>query len=104
MRQRGRGTNPTRGGVSYARKRNAGNGRVLISPVADEKSLVKLKPDPDRSPVVGGFCKHRERFLEFRRAETYRSADARLTAWPAPQPGKGVTTCASGGPSFAIPR
>lgn len=54
-----------------------GNGRVLISPVADEKSLVKLGIDPDRPPVIGGFSRQQERFLEFHRAEIFRSADMR---------------------------
>ncbi len=56
---------------------SSGDGRVLISPVADEKSLVKLGIDPDRPPIVGGFSKRQERFLEFHRAEIFRSAEAR---------------------------
>jgi putative restriction endonuclease len=54
-----------------------GDGRVLISPVVDEKSLVKLGIDPDRPPVVGGFSRQQEIFLEFHRAEIFRSAEAR---------------------------
>lgn len=51
-----------------------GDGRLLISPVADEKSLVKLGVDPDRPPVVGTFSTEQERFLEFHREEIFRVA------------------------------
>jgi putative restriction endonuclease len=51
-----------------------GDGRVLVSPVAEEKSLVKLGLDPQRPPVVGHFSNDQERFLEFHRAEIFRSA------------------------------
>lgn len=51
-----------------------GDGRVLVSPVADEKSLLKLGLDPDRPPIVGNFSREQERFLEFHRAEIFRSA------------------------------
>lgn len=51
-----------------------GDGRLLISEVADERSLVKLGVDPDRPPEVGRFSKDQERFLEFHRAEIFRSA------------------------------
>jgi putative restriction endonuclease len=51
-----------------------GDGRLLISPVADEKTLVKLGVDPDRPPVVGAFSADQERFLEFHRAEIFRCA------------------------------
>jgi hypothetical protein len=54
-----------------------GDGRVLISPVADEESLGKLGIDPDRPPVIGAFSKQQEVFLEFHRAEIFRSAEAR---------------------------
>lgn len=57
-----------RGFVSF------GDGRLLISPVADEKSLVKLGIDPDRPLVVGSFSDQQERFLEFHRREIFRSA------------------------------
>lgn len=53
-----------------------GGGRLLISPVADEKTLVKLGVDPDRPPVVGSFTADQERFLEFHRAEIFRCAGA----------------------------
>ena len=53
-----------------------GDGRLLVSPVADEKSMVKLGVDPDRPPVVGAFTREQERFLEFHRAEIFRSANA----------------------------
>jgi len=53
-----------------------GNGRLLISPVADEKSLVKLGVDPDRPPEVGRFTRAQETFLEFHQTEIFRSADA----------------------------
>jgi putative restriction endonuclease len=48
--------------------------RLLISPVAEEKSLLKLGIDPDRPPPVGSFNQDQERFLEFHRAEIFRSA------------------------------
>jgi putative restriction endonuclease len=51
-----------------------GDGRLLISPVADEKSLVKLGVDPDRPPVIGSFSKQQEVFLEFHRREVFRAA------------------------------
>jgi hypothetical protein len=50
------------------------DGKLLISPVADEKSLVKLGVDPERPPEVGRFGEEQERFLEFHRAEIFRSA------------------------------
>jgi hypothetical protein len=53
-----------------------GDGRLLISPVADEKSLVKLGVDPDRPPEIGKFSRDQETFLEFHRSEIFRSADA----------------------------
>jgi putative restriction endonuclease len=49
-------------------------GRVLISPVAHEASLVKLGLDPDRPPEVGRFNRDQERFLEFHRRDIFRSA------------------------------
>lgn len=57
-----------RGFVSF------GDGRLIVSPVADEKSLLKLGVDPDRPPLVGGFTDEQERFLEFHRKEIFRSA------------------------------
>ncbi|HEX4340579.1 MAG TPA: HNH endonuclease [Polyangiaceae bacterium] len=48
--------------------------RLLISPVAEEKSLIKLGIDPDRPPQVGRFNPEQERFLEFHRAEIFRRA------------------------------
>lgn len=51
-----------------------GDGHVLVSPVADEKSLVELGLDPDRPPEVGSFNREQERFLEFHRREIFRSA------------------------------
>jgi hypothetical protein len=54
-----------------------GDGRLLISPVADEKTLVKLGVDPDRPPVVGDFTADQETFLEFHRAEIFRCAGVR---------------------------
>jgi hypothetical protein len=50
------------------------DGRLLISEVAHEASLVKLGVDPDRPPEVGSFTREQEAFLEFHRAEIYRSA------------------------------
>ncbi|MBK7075906.1 MAG: HNH endonuclease [Myxococcales bacterium] len=57
-----------RGFISFA------DGRVLVSAVADEKSLVKLGLDPDHPPEVGHFSDAQERFLDFHRAEIFRSA------------------------------
>ncbi len=54
-----------------------GEGRLLVSPVADEKSLVKMGVDPDRPPEVGHFSREQERFLEFHRTEIFRSVEAR---------------------------
>ncbi len=48
--------------------------RLLVSPVAEEKSLVKLGIDPERPPKVGAFNEEQERFLEFHRAEIFRRA------------------------------
>lgn len=59
-----------RGFISFA------EGRLLVSPVADERSLVKLGVDPERPPEVGSFTKQQERFLEFHRREVFRTADA----------------------------
>lgn len=50
------------------------DGRLLISEVAHEASLVKLGVDPDRPPEVGSFTREQEAFLEFHRAEIFRSA------------------------------
>jgi len=50
------------------------DGRLLVSPVADEKSLVKLGIDPGRPPVVGKFTNQQEQFLEFHRREIFRNA------------------------------
>lgn len=60
-----------RGFISFA------DGRLLVSNVADSRSLVKLGVDPDRPPVVGGFTREQEEFLEFHRTEIFRSAEAR---------------------------
>lgn len=57
-----------RGFISFS------EGRLLVSPVADEKSLVKLGVDPARPPEVGRFSREQERFLEFHRAEIFRKA------------------------------
>jgi putative restriction endonuclease len=51
-----------------------GDGRLLVSPVADERSLIKLGIDPDRPPEIGGFSAPQESFLKFHRAEIFRSA------------------------------
>jgi len=50
------------------------DGRVLVSPVADERTLVKLGVDPASPPEVGGFNNAQERYLEFHRREIFRSA------------------------------
>lgn len=51
-----------------------GEGRVLISPVSDERTLLKLGIDPERPPEVGGFDRRQESFLEFHRREVFRKA------------------------------
>jgi hypothetical protein len=50
------------------------DGRLFVSPVADEKSLVRLGIDPDKPPDVGNFSREQETFLEFHRTEIFRSA------------------------------
>jgi predicted restriction endonuclease len=57
-----------------------GDGRLLVSERADEESLVKLGVDPERPPEVGRFNDEQERFLEFHRAEIFRSAKIRAGA------------------------
>ncbi len=52
-----------------------GDGKLLVSEVADEESLVKLGVDPERPPEVGGFNDEQEKFLEFHRSEIFRSAE-----------------------------
>jgi putative restriction endonuclease len=54
-----------------------GDGRLMISPRADERSLIKLGVDPARLPEIGPFGREQERFLEFHRTEIFRSAEAR---------------------------
>lgn len=54
-----------------------GDGRLLVSPVADERSLVKLGVDPDHPPEVGSFARQQEAFLEFHRKEVFRAANVR---------------------------
>ncbi len=60
-----------RGFISFA------DGRVVVSPVADERSLIKLGLDPDHPPEVGGFSAAQEQFLEFHRAEIFRRASSK---------------------------
>lgn len=50
--------------------------RLLVSPVADAKSLLKLGIDPDRPPRVGRFNREQEHFLDFHRAEIFRKASS----------------------------
>ena len=61
-----------RGFVSF------GDGRLLISPVADEKTLVKLGVDPDNPPEVGIFSDHQEHFLDFHRREIFASCQRQV--------------------------
>lgn len=49
-----------------------GDGRVVVSDVADPKSLLRLGIDPERPPEVGGFNDRQEMFLEFHRREIFR--------------------------------
>lgn len=51
--------------------------RLLVSPVAEEKSLVRLGIDPERPPHVGRFNAEQERYLSFHRAEIFRNASVR---------------------------
>jgi putative restriction endonuclease len=51
-------------------------GRVLVSPVADEAALVKLGVDPDHPPGVGSFTPEQETFLDFHRSEIFRTSSA----------------------------
>ncbi|ABS28161.1 HNH endonuclease [Anaeromyxobacter sp. Fw109-5] len=60
-----------RGFISFA------DGQLLVSPVADERTLVKLGVDPDRPPIIGKFSRDQERYLEFHRTEIFRSATVR---------------------------
>jgi putative restriction endonuclease len=55
-----------RGFISFS------EGRILISEVADEKTLLKLGIDPARPKEVGSFNDEQERFLEFHRREILR--------------------------------
>jgi putative restriction endonuclease len=57
-----------RGFVSF------GDGRLLISDVADPNSLLKLGVDPERELEVGSFNDQQEQFLEFHRREIFRKA------------------------------
>jgi putative restriction endonuclease len=49
-----------------------GEGRVIFSDVAEEKTLLKLGLDPSRPKEVGAFNDQQERFLEFHRREILR--------------------------------
>jgi len=49
-----------------------GEGRVLISDVADASALIKLGIDPNRPRQVGSFNDAQERFLDFHRREIFR--------------------------------
>lgn len=51
-----------------------GEGRVLVSAVADERTLVKLGVDPDHPREVGAFNDEQESFLEFHRRDIFRRA------------------------------
>jgi putative restriction endonuclease len=60
-----------RGFISFA------DGKLLVSEVAHEATLVKLGIDPARPPEVGRFDRQQEAFLEFHRGEIFRSAAVR---------------------------
>jgi predicted restriction endonuclease len=51
-----------------------GDGRVLVSDVADPMALLKLGIDPERPSEIGAFNKNQEEFLEFHRHEIFRKA------------------------------
>jgi putative restriction endonuclease len=56
-----------------------GNGELLISEVAEEKSLLKLGIDPQRRRAAGRFSDRQEQFLEFHRREIFRTAGVNRT-------------------------
>jgi hypothetical protein len=51
-----------------------GDGRLLVSDVADTKSLTRLGLDPEKRKEVGAFNDQQEQFLEFHRREIFRRA------------------------------
>lgn len=51
-----------------------GDGGLLISDVADPKSLLTLGVDPEQTVDVGSFNDQQERFLEFHRREIFGKA------------------------------
>jgi predicted restriction endonuclease len=51
-----------------------GDGRVLVSDVADPNSLRKLGIDPERPPETNRFNARQEEFLDFHRHEIFRKA------------------------------
>jgi hypothetical protein len=57
-----------RGFISFA------DGRLLVSEVADERSLLRLGVDPSKPKEVGKFSEQQELFLEFHRADIFRRA------------------------------
>lgn len=51
-----------------------GDGRLMVSDLADPKTLLKLGVDPERRIEVGAFYDQQERFLEFHRREVFKNA------------------------------
>jgi len=54
-----------------------GQGRLIVSPVADRASLLKMGIDPGTAINVGSFSQEQRRFLEFHRENVFRVAAIR---------------------------
>lgn len=54
-----------------------GEGRLIVSPVADRASLLKMGIDPGDTLNVGSFSQEQRRFLEFHRENVFRVAVVR---------------------------
>lgn len=54
-----------------------GGGRLIVSPVADRASLVKMGIDPSANINVGSFSQEQRRFLEFHREVIFKEAAIR---------------------------
>lgn len=54
-----------------------GQGRLIVSPVADRGSLLKMGLDPGSTMNVGSFSQEQRRFLEFHRENVFRVAAIR---------------------------
>ncbi|MGE3773301.1 MAG: HNH endonuclease [Gammaproteobacteria bacterium] len=54
-----------------------GGGRLIVSPVADRASLMKMGIDPGTAINVGSFSQEQRRFLDYRRENVLRAAAVR---------------------------